>query len=71
MVKVFENVGMFRNLRDLMANVREMGVVGTLRRRFGRKGPEFQILTAAGEEQITPTPETKPQVGGKREIRGI
>ena len=59
--------------RNLFSNVREMGVIGTLRQRLGPKGSEFQVITVSGEEVTTTQEEqTSEKVETKKKkVRGL
>jgi hypothetical protein len=68
-------MGVFNRVRTLSRNIRELGLIGTLRQRFRKGEPEFQILTARRETETTETataPETVVGGGaGKKRIRGV
>jgi hypothetical protein len=67
-------MGVVNRIRKLTASIKELGVIGTIRQRFGRVGPEFQILAAAGEEvapEVTPTATPAREEVGKKKIRGL
>ena len=63
-------MGVFNRVRTLSRNIRELGLVGTLRQRLRKGETGFQILTT---EQATETPETeaKAEEVGKKKIRGV
>jgi len=70
--KMRVDLSRFGRVRTFRRNVRELGLAGTLRQRFRKGEPEFQILTA---RRATETTETVPEtvVGGvrRKRIRGV
>jgi len=73
--KMRVDLSRFGRIRTLERNIRELGVVGTLRQKFRRGEPEFQILTArqtTETTEIATAPETVVGGGaGKKRIRGV
>jgi len=64
--------GFVKNVFDRLGrvgrNIREMGVLGTLRHRYGRRTPEFQILTSVTAEEAPVKAEEERAV---KKVRGL
>jgi len=64
--------GFVKNALDRLGkvgrNIREMGIMGALRHRYGGRTPEFQILTSAIAEEAPVKAEEEKAV---KKVRGL